>query len=232
MAKPPPPQHAWDLTPSEAIALQYSLRAQLAEQPEVSLEPARYIAGGDVAFDLAAGQCVAAIVVWDRRTACTLETRVVRVALTFPYIPGLLSFREVPALLAALAQVSHPIDALICDGHGVAHPRGFGLACHLGLLSGLPTIGCAKSRLFGTHRVPGMTKGSTSELRNGEALIGYVLRSRRDVRPVYVSVGYRVGLTEAVKLVDDCCRRYRLPEPTHQADRAVARAKLARQGLL
>lgn len=141
----------------------------------------------------------------------------------FPYVPGLLSFREAPASLDALERLGTEIDLLLVDGHGVAHPRRFGLACHLGVLADLPSIGVAKSRLVGRHEEPAEERGSREALVDGDEVVGAVVRTRAGVRPVFVSVGHRVGLETAVELVLRCAPRYRLPEPIRQADRLSRR---------
>jgi deoxyribonuclease V len=146
----------------------------------------------------------------------------------FPYVPGLLSFREAPGLLAVLRRLRRVPDVLLCDGHGRAHPRRFGLACHVGLLAGLPSVGCAKSLLAGRHGRLGERRGSRSPLRETtlqrEEIIGTALRTRDGVRPVYVSVGHRIDLASAEALVLECAVGFRIPEPTRRADHLVARA--------
>jgi deoxyribonuclease V len=141
----------------------------------------------------------------------------------FPYIPGLLSFRELPTLLAAFARLEVRPDAVLCDGQGMAHPRRFGLACHLGVVLDLPTVGCAKSRLVGTHGEPGPARGDRVPLRDGTERIGTVLRTRDRVKPLFISAGHRVTRRDAETLVLRCGNGYRLPEPTRQADAAVGR---------
>jgi deoxyribonuclease V len=143
----------------------------------------------------------------------------------FPYVPGLLSFREAPALLAAIRKLKAEPDAFIFDGQGLAHPRRFGLACHVGVLIDRPSVGCAKSRLIGSHDDPGRRRGSSAPLVDADQRVGTVLRTRDKVKCVYVSVGHRVSLSTAERLVLACCTRYRLPEPTRLADQLVARAK-------
>jgi deoxyribonuclease V len=145
--------------------------------------------------------------------------------LTFPYVPGLLSFREAPAVLAALGKLGNRPDTIMCDAHGLAHPRRFGLACHVGVICGVPTIGCAKSRLIGTHCEPGPGRGSRSPLRHEGEVIAAILRTRTAVKPVFVSVGHLCDLETAISLVLACAVHFRLPEPTRLADRLVARTK-------
>jgi deoxyribonuclease V len=140
----------------------------------------------------------------------------------FPYVPGLLSFREIPAVLDALAMLNRPPDLLLCDGQGYAHPRRFGLACHLGVLAGLPSIGVAKSRLIGEHEPVGREKGDRVWLRHDGEIIGAVLRTRRDVQPLYISVGHRVSLQTAIDYVLGCTTRFRLPETTRWAHRIAS----------
>jgi deoxyribonuclease V len=176
----------------------------------------------DAAFSPDESHCLAAVVLWDVVEQRVVEEHTGQCPLAFPYIPGLLSFREAPALVAALRRLEHPPDALMCDGQGLAHPRRFGIACHLGVICDLPAIGCAKSRLAGAHGEPGRPRGSIAPLRDGNEVIGSVLRTQNGIKPVYVSIGHRMDLTTAERLVLDCAVRYRLPEPTRLADRLVA----------
>jgi deoxyribonuclease V len=152
-----------------------------------------------------------------------VETRIAREATRFPYVPGLLSFRELPAVLAALEQVEEPPSLVLCDGQGIAHPRRLGIASHLGIVTELPTIGVGKSRLVGEYREPGREKGCRSDLKDGDEVIGTVLRTRTNVRPLFVSPGHRVTHEDAVHWVLACAPRYRLPEPIRAADRLASR---------
>lgn len=183
------------------------------------------MAGVDCAFTADASLCLAAVVLWDLEAQRVLEERWASRPLRFPYVPGLLSFREAPAVLAALRALRRTPDALMCDGHGVAHPRRFGIACHLGLLCGLPTLGVAKSRLVGEHPEPGSERGARAPLTDGGERIGTVLRTRAHVKPVYVSVGHLLDLPSAERLALAAAQGFRLPEPTRRADRAVAARK-------
>jgi deoxyribonuclease V len=182
----------------------------------------RFIAGLDAAFPDGGDHCLGGVVLWDLRERAVVAERTATRKLTFPYVPGLLSFREAPALLAALRKLDRAPDALLCDGHGLAHPRRFGIACHLGVLTDLPTVGCAKSRLTGSHEVPGDTRGDQTALTDDGEHIGSVLRTRSGVKPVFVSVGHRMDLHSASQLVLDCGMGYRLPEPIRLADQLVS----------
>ena len=221
--KIPPAPHRWSLTPREAAAVQRRLAGAVREtRPRRAL---RFVAGLDAAFSRDGERCIAGVVLWDRHERAAIEECVATRKLAFPYVPGLLSFREAPALLAALRKLRQPADVLFCDGQGRAHPRRFGLACHLGVLTGLPSVGCAKSRLIGDHGEPGPARGSRAALRDRGEVIGAVLRTRDGVKPLFVSVGHRIDLATAERLVLDCALGRRLPEPTRLADRLVARVR-------
>jgi deoxyribonuclease V len=167
----------------------------------------------------------AAIVVWDIATGAVVE-ETTRIGETrFPYVPGLLSFREAPTLLEAFAALATRPDAVICDGQGIAHPRRFGLACHIGLWLDLPTVGCAKSRLIGAHETLAATRGSKTALVDNDEVIGAVLRTRTNVNPVFVSPGHRIDFSAATRLVLACATRTRLPEPTRLADQLSKKVK-------
>jgi len=223
--------HRWDLTPKEARALQEELRSRVV--PEDDLGPLRRVAGVDAGFPRRPGSggervARAAAAVFSFPELEPLEEAVAEVPLEFPYIPGLLSFRELPAVLAALTKLSTAPDLLLCDAHGQAHPRRFGLACHLGVVTDLPSIGAAKSRLVGEHEEVPWEKGAWRPLvvrdSDDPEVVGAVLRSRTGVRPVYVSVGHRVCLETAVELVLRCTSRYRIAEPLRRADRLASGA--------
>jgi deoxyribonuclease V len=212
--------HRWDLSIPEAMDTQ----RRLASQVVCSGDPGevRTVAGVDISVLEKGTRAPArgAVVVLSYPGLELLEQAVVEAEVTFPYVPGLLSFRETPVLLEPLSRVRKP-DLLLVDGQGFAHPRRFGIACHLGLLLDVPAIGCAKSRLCGEHAEPDRAAGSQSELRDGGQVIGAVLRTRDGVNPIYVSVGHRIGLSEAVEWVLRCCRGLRLPEPTRLAHQAA-----------
>jgi deoxyribonuclease V len=169
-------------------------------------------------------------VVWDVSGQRVLETRAARARIPFPYVPGLLSFRELPVLMKVLRRLQTPIGAVLCDGQGIAHPRRFGIACHLGVIIGLPTVGCAKSRLYGTHEPVALRRGQSAALMAEDGsgdVLGAVLCTRDGVKPLYVSPGHLADSASARQLVLDCSGGYRLPEPTRLADRLVAQYKRA-----
>ncbi|MCL6480193.1 MAG: deoxyribonuclease V [Firmicutes bacterium] len=221
------PLHRWDVTPAEARRIQEELRRRVrAERPHtISPERIRRIAGADVALDTARGRAIAGVLVYSFPALEELERAWSAQPLQFPYVPGLLSFREVPALLAAVERLRESFDLLFCDAHGYAHPRRFGLACHLGVLLGQPTVGVAKSRLIGTHAEPAPEPGAWAPLLDAGETIGAVLRTRAGARPVYVSVGYRIELQSAIQLTLAVCDGYRIPRPTREADHYVEAIK-------
>lgn len=181
----------------------------------------RTVAGVDVAYAPDSDQLVAAAVLLDATSLEVLHAATVRLHATFPYIPGLFSFRELPPIRQALAQLPELPDLIICDGQGLAHPRRFGLACHLGIATGLPTIGCAKTRLVGHYHSLGQPRGSTAALLLDEEVLGQAVRMQAGINPVFVSVGHRVSLATACHWVLRCAPTYRLPETTRAADHLV-----------
>lgn len=215
-----PPVHPWNLSPAEAIALQRDLRGRVETRDR--LPPVRRVAGLDVGFEGDGAITRAAVAVLRYPELTLLETAIARRPTEFPYIPGLLSFRELPAVLDALARLSEPPDLLLCDGQGIAHPRRLGIASHLGLLVELPSVGVAKTRLCGTSQEPPEQRGAWTPLRAGDEVIGAVLRTRPGVKPLYVSCGHRVSLDTAIAYVMACCTRYRLPETTRHAHRLAS----------
>jgi deoxyribonuclease V len=186
------------------------------------LGPVRQVGGVDVGFEDQGRTTRAAFVVLSFPGLQLQEQAVVRRPTRFPYVPGYLSFRELPAVLDALDRLSTRPDLLLCDAQGLAHPRRFGLACHLGVLTDLPSIGVAKSRLIGVHSEPAAEKGGWTPLLDDEEIIGAVLRTRSHVRPVYVSIGHRISLETAIDYVLRCTTRYRLPETTRWAHRLAS----------
>jgi deoxyribonuclease V len=219
------PEHDWNLSPAQARALQQQLAPRVLQHDR--LGPVNRLAGVDVGFEADGATVRAAVAVLDAKDLSLVEHAIARVPTTFPYVPGLLSFRELPGVLAALDRLSTPPDLVLCDGQGLAHPRRFGIACHLGVLTGIPTIGVGKTRLIGHHQEPGPAKGDWAPLwdrssAGDEEIIGAVLRSRAGVKPIYVSIGHRVCLETAIDWVLRATTRYKLPETTRWAHRLAS----------
>jgi deoxyribonuclease V len=212
--------HSWQVSAKEAIAIQESLRPQVVCEDRFG--PIRTVAGIDVGFEEGGGITRAAVVVLRYPGLELAETSIVRRPTTFPYIPGLLSFREAPAVLEAIERLRALPDLLMCDGQGFAHPRRLGLASHLGLWTDIPSIGAAKSRLIGQHEPVGERGGDWQPLNDAGEIIGAALRTRPGARPLYISIGHRISLESAIRMVLACTRTYRLPETTRQAHRLAS----------
>lgn len=208
----------WDTSPAEAIRIQERLAPLVSHRDELS--EVRLLAGIDVG--LRGSSALAAVAVLSYPELELVEVSRAAAPLRFPYVPGLLSFREAPAALDACEGLRSEPDLLIVDGQGVAHPRRLGIASHLGLCLDVPTIGCAKSLLVGRHEPVGEQVGDSSEIVDRGEIVGLALRTKRGVKPVYVSIGHRVDLDSAAQWVLSCCRRYRLPEPQRQAHLAAS----------
>jgi deoxyribonuclease V len=215
---------SWPTTLPEARAVQEQLRGHV--RLEDPLAPPVTVAGVDVGFVEAGAVARAAVVVLRYPELTPVDYAIAFAPVTFPYVPGFLSFRETPAILDALGQLTTQPDVIICDGQGIAHPRRFGIACHLGVLIDRPTIGCAKSLLIGTHAPLPAERGARVALTDRGEPIGWVVRTRADVRPVYVSPGHRYTLTTAADLVMACTTRYRLPETTRYAHQLASHGTL------
>ncbi len=215
--------HSWNLSYKQAVDLQRRLASKVQFTP-LKKSP-KLIAGLDCAFTKDAQIIIAAAVVIKLPDFDLIETTTASRKVTFPYIPGLLSFREAPACIAAAEKLKRQPDLFIIDGQGIAHPRRLGLAAHLGLFLDRPTIGCAKSRLTGTFEDPPLEKGTYSLLKDKKETIGAVLRTRAKVKPVFVSVGNKCTLKDAIKITLRCAARYRLPEPTRLAHQLVTKLK-------
>lgn len=211
--------HRWNITYKEAIALQEKLREKI-KFTENNVE-AKIVIGADVAYDKKNNLCVAACVVYDVRKNKILQKIIKKGKVNFPYIPGLLSFREGPILLKAFKGIKFPYDVAILDGQGYAHPRRFGLASHISLWIEKPTVGCAKSRLIGEYQMPSNEVGDWSELKDKDEMIGAVVRTRKNVKPIFVSVGNQINIENAIEIILKCCRGYRLPEPIRIAHNYV-----------
>lgn len=221
----PAPLHPWTLTSDEAVAVQTELAARV--DTATPLGSVDTLAGCDIAYDPASNSVFAAVVVVRLNDMAEVERAVVREEVTFPYVPGLLSFRECPPILSAFTRLRRPPRVLMLDGQGIAHPRRFGLACHLGLWLDIPTIGCAKTWLFGEHDEVGPTAGDTTPLTHAEEVIGAVVRTADGVRPCFVSPGHKCDVPSAVAVVKAVLGGYRHPVPTRLAHMAANAARAA-----
>jgi deoxyribonuclease V len=219
--------HAWEVSPHEAIAIQKRLRAEVnAAEP---LGDIHYIAGADIATSKDSPKAYAGVVVLSYPELEVVEERGSEDAVRFPYVPGLLAFREGPPLIKVFERLTTEPDVIVFDGQGLAHPRGMGIATHLGLVFDKPTIGCAKSLLYGRYQEPGQEKGAWAELRDPQGhVIGAVVRSKPKTTPIFVSIGHRIDLLTAIRLLLDCTRGVRIPEPTRLAHNLVT--QLSRGG--
>jgi deoxyribonuclease V len=213
-------RHPWPQTIEEAIAIQEQLRSEVITENQLST--VRYVAGVDVGYDNTDAVSQAAVTVLSFPDLQLQQQAVVRRPTAFPYIPGFLSFREVPAVLDALEKISPMPDLILCDGQGIAHPRRFGLACHLGVLTGIATIGVAKNRFIGEHSEVGLDRGSWQPLQDCGQTVGAALRTQTGVKPIYVSIGHKVSLISAIEYVLRCALKYRLPETTRLADQLTS----------
>jgi len=214
--------HSWNLNEPEALILQQQLAAKVIKSDEFT--QMNLIAGVDVAYAKDSNKLVAAVVIFDAHTLEVIETITATDKEQFPYIPGLFSFRELPSLIKAFAKLQHTPDLIVCDGQGYAHPRRFGLACHLGVIFDTPTIGCGKTRLLGSHDELPTERGAIAPLTDNNEVIGNVLRTQAKINPIYVSIGHRISLPTATEWVLKLSPNYRLPETTRQADQAVRKA--------
>jgi deoxyribonuclease V len=211
--------HDWNVSPAEAREIQSRLAQQVTTEGSV-VNPC-LIAGVDISSHPTRDMARGAVVVLSYPELAVVEVKVAEGRISFPYVPGLLSFREGPLIVAACEKLVHAPHLVMIDGQGIAHPRRCGLASHVGLLLDLPTVGCAKSILCGRHETVGEEKGSHTELIDGGEVVGAALRTRTGVRPLYVSVGHKIGLASALQWVVECCRGHRLPEPTRLAHLAA-----------
>ena len=213
--------HGWDVTPSQARGLQLSLAGQISLSP--MRKKIRFVAGLDCSLNKRRGRIYAAAVVFSFPDLALIETANAELPLEFPYVPGLLSFREIPVCLEAARKLKQAPDVWLIDGQGIAHPRRLGLASHLGLFLNTPTIGCAKSRLIGTFDEPNPEKGSYSWLYDKDEKIGAVLRTRTGVKPLFISPGHLCSFEDAIYYTLACTTKYRLPEPTRIAHQTVGK---------
>ena len=212
--------HPWVKTAAEAKVIQLQLRDRVIDSDR--LGEVKHVAGVDIGFEDNYAISKAAIAILTYPELELVEQAIARIPTAFPYVPGYLSFREIPAILAAFPKLKIIPDLILCDGQGYAHPRRLGLACHLGVLLDLPTIGVAKSLFIGKHEEVPIEKGSWKPLMDGDETIGVVLRSRTKVKPIYVSIGHKISLPTAIEYVMGCLTKYRLPETTRWADKLAS----------
>ncbi|MGD0957595.1 MAG: deoxyribonuclease V [Candidatus Acidiferrales bacterium] len=217
--------HRWNVTPREAARIQLRLRERLERNDRFA--EIKTVAGADVALDLRRKRAIAGVIVYRFPEMVEIKRAWAERPFTFPYVPGLLSFREIPVLLKAFARLRNAPDLIFCDGHGYAHPRRFGIACHLGVLLDRPTIGCAKSILVGIVKEPSRQAGSWAPLVDGktEEVIGAALRTREGVKPIYISQGHRISLESAIEFAHAAADGFRIPQPTRDADHFVEAVK-------
>ena len=211
------------MSPAEARRLQGELASRVVAGPSLDFGDVRHVAGADVSTE--GDRAYATVAGLEFPGLSVVEVKGFEAALEFPYVPGLLAFREIPSVVGALEKVETAVDAVILDAQGLAHPRRMGLASHIGLFLDVPTVGCAKSVLVGKFEEPKAEKGSVTDLVHRGEVVGRAVRTRERVSPVYVSVGSGIDLNSAVGLVLSCCTRYRLPEPTRQAHNAANRLR-------
>ncbi len=215
--------HLWNLSPTEAIELQKKLAAQIVIEDQFS--PIQKIAGADLALNLDKNEGIAGVILYEYPSLKEIERVYATAPLEMPYIPGLLSFREGPVLLKAFKKLKNSPDLILFDGQGIAHPRGLGIASHIGLILDIPSIGCAKSVLCGHYQEPEIQRGSCSPLIYKGKEIGAALRTKEKVKPMFISPGHRISLKTSLRIVLECNSGYRLPKPTREADRYVANLK-------
>lgn len=219
--------HSWDVAYQEAVSIQNTLKKELILHDGIKTGPVNIIAGADISYGRGSDLFFAAVVLLSYPDMQPIDEVHAIARVSFPYIPGFLSFREGPVLLKAFENLQQAPDLVMFDGQGIAHPRGIGLAAHLGLFLDIPAIGCAKSRLCGEHREPGPFPGDHEDLFYQGQVIGSVLRTKARVRPVFVSPGHLISLERSREVTMKCCRGYRLPEPIRQAHLAVNRLRIS-----
>ncbi|MFH1538519.1 MAG: deoxyribonuclease V [bacterium] len=210
-------RHDWRVEPAEAMRIQERLAGRVVERDDFDPEKVRLVAGADISHGWRDDRFFAAVVVLTYPEMEIVEAKCGEHRAEFPYVPGLLVFREGPAILEVLEKLKNEPDLLVFDGHGVAHPRGIGIASHIGVVLDKPSIGCAKSRLVGEYREPGRKRGARTSLKVNGRVVGKVFRSKDNTKPIFISTGHRVGLETAVRVIATCVKKYRIPEPTRQA---------------
>jgi len=217
--------HPWDVTPREAVKIQKALCGRLRLGGKLFSGRIRRVGGADISYTRGDDRFFAAVVVLEWPSLRTVEEATHAEKVSFPYVPGLLSFREGPPLIRAFEKLKRTPDVVLFDGQGIAHPRGLGLASHMGLLLNVASVGCAKTKLVGEHGEVGAAAGAYAELFFKGRTVGAVVRTKERVRPIYVSQGHRVGFMQSIRLALSCCRGYRIPEPVRQAHLLVNRMR-------
>jgi deoxyribonuclease V len=218
--------HAWNVTCKEAIDIQQELRQRLIIHDKDFPTKIKTVASADISYSKQDDLFYAAVILMDYSSMEIIEERTVVERAPFPYVPGLLSFREGPALVKTFEKLQHIPDVVIFDGQGIAHPRGVGLASHMGLFLDIPTIGCAKTRLVGRYGEVGKEVGDYADLTLDGRIVGAVLRTKKKIKPVFISPGYRIGIRKSADIVLDCCRGYKLPEPIRRAHLVVNQIRM------
>ena len=213
--------HRWDVRYKEAVTIQQNLKSQLIIHDRDLPEEIRSVAGADISYSRHSDLFFAAVVLLEYPTMKIIEETCFRERVSFPYIPGLLSFREGPAVLKAFESLQNVPDVVIFDGQGIAHPRGIGLASHMGLFLNIPSIGCAKKRLTGSYNEVGQEIGDYADLILENQIVGAALRTKEEVKPVFISPGHKISIRSSIDVVISCCRGYRLPEPVRRAHLSV-----------
>ncbi|RXZ80066.1 deoxyribonuclease V [Paenibacillaceae bacterium] len=217
--------HQWNISELDAINLQQELALKVIKEDQFAA--IRYVAGVDVAYREKSDKLIAAVVILETSTLRIIESAVVEDTGHFPYVPGLFSFRELPPVIKAFKQLKTSPQLVVCDGQGIAHPRRFGLASHLGVLFDVPAIGCGKTRLLGEFTDPASNRGASSPLIDNGEVIGAALRTQDNVKPIFVSIGHRISLPSACEWILQLAPQYRLPETTRQADQLVRKLTAA-----
>ena len=218
--------HHWNVTYKEAVDIQQELKQRIIIHDKDFPEEIKVIAGADISYSKKSDLFYAAVILMEFPAMAIIEEKTIIERAPFPYIPGLLSFREGPALLKIFETLYHVPDVVIFDGQGIAHPRGIGLASHMGLFLDIPTIGCAKKKLVGRYDEVGSEAGDYTDLILNEEIIGAVLCTKRKVKPLFISSGHKIGIRKSIEIILLCCKGYKLPEPTRRAHLLVNQIRL------
>lgn len=222
-------KHPWKISINQAREIQNKLGSRVALQNNLSVESIQTIAAGDISYSLRDNNLFAAVVLFSIPKLEFITARALKSIPNFPYVPGYLSFREIPPLISIFEELDEDMDVILCDGHGIAHPRKFGIACHIGVILDKPSIGCAKSRLIGSYIEPSPEKGEYSNLYERDEKIGIVLRTRKNVKPLFISPGHKLNFDNCRTIVLNCLSKYRIPEPLRFVHQYVNRIRMKDQ---